>query len=274
MFLRREQQLRKKDLQLQENLCQFNKFLKDKSDKRQQYLKKAEDERRQKHAKEKELDVRRLELKRITQTCAELESEFQTHSKYERYLESVKKFDDTEIEFTLKRYEVLNDARLNLEKKEKTSSIELERLRKRLHDFTKEQNTKYLDLNNEKQRLQRSLEEVGNHAQELQAEVARAHQEKANRTRVLSETFMAVHNLYERCKGFLRGVHHFQDMQLAQEKKPAHKEQPEGADDQPNPNEEAAVAEQNEKVENQRVDMQLSIIGRYVVDMVHLKNEQ
>eukprot|EP01084_Bolivina_argentea_P015931 29853_1 len=41
IFRQREQELRKKDLELQENLCQFNKFLKDKSDKRQQYLKKS-----------------------------------------------------------------------------------------------------------------------------------------------------------------------------------------------------------------------------------------
>merc|ERR1711971_1504100 len=55
MFRRREQQLRKKDLELQENLCQFNKFLKDKSDKRQQYLKKSEDEKRVKLQKEREI---------------------------------------------------------------------------------------------------------------------------------------------------------------------------------------------------------------------------
>ena len=158
MFHRREQQLRKKDLELQENLCQFNKFLKDKSDKRQQYLKKSEDEKRVKLQKDKEIQQKHLELKNIIKICNNLELEFKQHEKYEKYLEIIKQKsyqEFPEIEYILKRYNLLNDARKSLEEKEKTSSKKLESLRLELLEFTKEQNNKYLDLNNEKQRLQR-----------------------------------------------------------------------------------------------------------------------
>jgi len=286
MFLRREQQLRKKDLQLQENLCQFNKFLKDKSDKRQQYLKKADDERRQKLVKEKEIAKARKELRDALTEFAQLEMDWKNSNKYEKYLESVKKYDDTEIEFTLRRYEVLNEARKNLIKKEETSSRELEKLRGVITDFIKEQNTKCLDLNNEKQRLQRTLEEAGNKVQEFETSVARIVRQKAENKRIISETLTTSQNLYERAKTYLRNVHHFQDMNIdeAAQAKDASKQNTKLATEKPA--EEDAGAKKifpakTPKQEEQGLSldakiqlglMQLEIVARYVEDAKCIAN--
>ena len=65
VFKRREEGLKKKDLELQESLIRFSKFLQENDAKRMHALKKAQDERKTREEKEKEIEqlVRsRLEL--------------------------------------------------------------------------------------------------------------------------------------------------------------------------------------------------------------------
>lgn len=215
MFKRREQQLRKKDLELQENLCQFNKFLKDKSDKRQQYLQKAEVERKEKHLKIKEMAEKKKALQGIKGECSGLEADFKENEKYDLFLEAVKRRYDQEypeIEHILKRHEVLEKARRDLEVKEVETSQQLEQMRIRLSEFTQEQHTRYLDLNNLKQRMQKKQEDATNAAQELETRVTSVVQQRLDRTRELGEITMSVQNIYDRCRHFLKGVNHHQNI--------------------------------------------------------------
>lgn len=217
LFRRREQQLRKKDLELQENLCQFNKFLKDKSDKRQQYLKKADNERKLKVARQKDIELKQKELTNLIDTCNKLEKEFKSHEKYEKYLETIKQKsyqDFPEIEYILKRYNLLNDARISLEHKEESSAKQLELLRKQITDYTNEQNNKYLDLNNEKQRLQRQFEFAVNESNQFETHLSKILNTNSNRNRELGQLINSVRNLYTRCKLYLKNIHHFQDLDI------------------------------------------------------------
>jgi len=286
MFRRREQQLRKKDLELQENLCQFNKFLKDKSDKRQQYLKKSEDEKRVKLQKDKEIQQKHNELKSIIKICNSLELEFKEHEKYEKYLEKIKQKsyqDFPEIEYILKRYNLLNDARKSLELKEESSSAELEQLRLQLMEYTKEQNNKYLDLNNEKQRLQRNLENSINELNELQSKMAKIVERNTGRNRQLGQLIMCSRNVYSRCRHYLRGIHHFQDLNLDQDDTDLEGDEREGDEKKDlllSPKSAVAKdAARNQVVDVQHMDeafikkeisQKLQIIAHYIKDCKHI----
>lgn len=273
MFHRREQQLRKKDLELQENLCQFNKFLRDKSDKRQQYLKKSEDEKRIKLQKDKEIEQKHLELKNIIKICNNLELEFKQHEKYEKYLEKIKQksySEFPEIEYILKRYNLLNDARKSLELKEETSSKELEALRLKLAEFTKEQNNKYLDLNNEKQRLQRKLENSINELNELQTKLSKIVLTNTNRNRELGQLIMCSRNLYSRCCSYLRGIHHFQDLQIEADDIDSQYQQ--NDQEQQQQNKEIDVEHIDRIMIKNEISQKLEIIGHYIKDCNDIVN--
>lgn len=56
MFRRREEALKKKDLELQESLIRFSKFLQENDSKRARALKKAQDERKIREEKEREIE--------------------------------------------------------------------------------------------------------------------------------------------------------------------------------------------------------------------------
>ena len=56
MFKRREDGLKKKDLELQESLIRFSKFLQENDAKRMHALKKAQDERKTREEKEREVE--------------------------------------------------------------------------------------------------------------------------------------------------------------------------------------------------------------------------
>ena len=56
MFKRREEGLKKKDLELQESLIRFSKFLQENDAKRMHALKKALDERKTREEKEREIE--------------------------------------------------------------------------------------------------------------------------------------------------------------------------------------------------------------------------
>ena len=61
-FRRREEALRKKDVELQDSLIKFNKFLQENESKRKRAVTRAADERKQ--IEQKELDVERLSRQR------------------------------------------------------------------------------------------------------------------------------------------------------------------------------------------------------------------
>ena len=56
VFKRREDGLKKKDLELQESLIRFSKFLQENNSKRTRALKRAQDERKTREEKEKEVE--------------------------------------------------------------------------------------------------------------------------------------------------------------------------------------------------------------------------
>jgi len=56
VFKRREEGLKKKDLELQESLIRFSKFLQENDAKRMHALKKAQDERKTREEKEREVE--------------------------------------------------------------------------------------------------------------------------------------------------------------------------------------------------------------------------
>lgn len=201
-FEGREQELRCKDLELQDQLVQFNKFMVDKAEKRQQYQKKTEKEIQERNSKDQEKKFKKQELKRITREREKLEKQHSGLYTYQDYLESVKtRLEEyPEIDSILKRYEVLRNAMLSLAQKERKSQTELETSRKQLHALTEKQNTATLDLNNTQQRLLRNLEQARNSTRKLETDLGKQVENASERTKDLTSICMSILNLYERSK--------------------------------------------------------------------------
>lgn len=70
VFKRREEGLKKKDLELQESLIRFSKFLQENDAKRMHALKKAQDERKSREEKEREIEqLVRHHTQQLTEAC-------------------------------------------------------------------------------------------------------------------------------------------------------------------------------------------------------------
>jgi hypothetical protein len=86
---RREDALKGKDLELQESLIKFNRFLQENENKRSRALKRANDERKLREQKETELHRLQEQLKERMQEEAGLQATVEMHRRYLDYLQRV-----------------------------------------------------------------------------------------------------------------------------------------------------------------------------------------
>jgi hypothetical protein len=86
LFKRREEQLRKQDLELQQQLIRFNKFLQENDSKTARAEKKATEEIKLREAKEKEILEREQELRKLTGQKDDMKIVLDKNLVYEKYL--------------------------------------------------------------------------------------------------------------------------------------------------------------------------------------------
>merc|ERR1711907_502953 len=86
-FQRREQIIKKKDLELQENLIRFNKFLQENDTKRTRAEKKFIEEERKKNEHTVAIDEYKAELSKLKLENEKLNEELNKNQKYLQYLE-------------------------------------------------------------------------------------------------------------------------------------------------------------------------------------------
>lgn len=202
-FKRREDTLRKKDLELQESLIQFNKFLKDKYDKKAKYERMASDEIKQRQLKEREIQQRRASLEQMRTRRDKLKAKWKKYSKYAAFLSAVHEENINEypeIEYILKRNECLNDATGDLLHRQKDSATEMEHLMKSFQQFNKDQIIESLSANNEIATLQQDLETTEKDGNEQENNMIQKMKTESNQFRKLCKILMAVENLFERVK--------------------------------------------------------------------------
>jgi myosin heavy subunit len=207
-FKRREETLRKKDLELQESLIKFNKFLHENESKRNRALKRANDEVKQRQAKELEITKLKEQLQTYQQKNDKLQKQVHTNMKYQKYLEIVQEKvpeDYPEILDLVHRYNTLKETNIDLSKNQFQHEEETELKRNELTFFQKEKNTEILNINNEIATLQNQLETKDNLGVRLQQEADFHVKMLKKKTLQLGQIFMAIENLVQRSTSGIHG---------------------------------------------------------------------
>jgi hypothetical protein len=160
-FKRREEALKRKDLELQESLVRFSKFLQENDAKRTAAERKAAEEI--KARLQKEMEIR--ELTRMQEGLrADLEDakdEVERNLRYERYLSTVLEAPDSsygEIQDLLNRHKTLRVTNEDLRTRDAALNDDADATRARLHAYTKRMTDERLNLNNDIAKLKKRLE--------------------------------------------------------------------------------------------------------------------
>ena len=206
-FAAREAVIKRKDLELQENLVRFGKFLQENDGKRARAKRRAADEAKSRTRKEAEIETlaERLRVARANDESAAAEvSKNARYATYlDRVLEHVSSGDNPGFRETgdiLARHLTLAATNADLVEAHRGFAAENERARAETAAYVEEKKDEALTLNNEIARLKKALER----ATRLKEETARARDEKtrAEATRKMEHgrVCFAVEHLFRRVR--------------------------------------------------------------------------
>mmetsp|Transcript_12310 Transcript_12310/g.29883 ORF Transcript_12310/g.29883 Transcript_12310/m.29883 type:complete len:336 (-) Transcript_12310:551-1558(-) len=200
-FQKKEVQLRAKDLQLQQQLIKFNKFLQDNEAKRRRAETRASEEQAQILQKDEEITSLQKRLDESQNLCLELEEDVLKNLKYEEFLELVKENSDdySEIQDLVTRYETLEAAHQDLIQSQQKAESGMEAVRNEYQNYRKAKGMEVLALTNKTAALQAELEEVEKRCLQLEASAEHSRQEEAQQSLFLGQIILSVDNLFQRC---------------------------------------------------------------------------
>ncbi|CAD7958644.1 unnamed protein product [Amoebophrya sp. A120] len=200
-FAKKEVQLRAKDLQLQQQLIKFNKFLQDNEAKRRRAETRASEEQAQILQKEEEIGQLQKRLDESQSLCLELEEDVLKNLKYEEFLELVKENSDdySEIQDLVTRHETLEAAHRDLIESQQKAENMNEGIRNEYQNYRKEKAMEVLALTNKTAALQAELEDVEKKCLQLEALAEHSRQEESQQSLFLGQIIMSVDNLFQRC---------------------------------------------------------------------------
>lgn len=159
-FHRREEALRRKDLQLQESLIKFNKFLQENESKRTRALKRIEEEKKAIAIRENEIREKTQELEANREILNQMNNELKRKKKYQLYLEQVQRCTDEfpDIVDILNRYKTLKSTNDQLVASSRDLLQQGEDLRQHLTTVSKQKHDEILKNNNTLAEKQKDLE--------------------------------------------------------------------------------------------------------------------
>ena len=199
---RREEGLKKKDLELQESLIRFSKFLQENDSKRTRAEKEAIDEIKLRLSKERDIGD-------LSRSLAKLQAERDTTSevadanlRYQKFLEVVLETSDEyqEIGDLLMRHATLEATNNDLRQHARECAELNEQTRAELQAYTKSKADEILNLNNRMSRLKKEME--GKERETMGHEMRKdyAVQTASQKTLQHGQVTMAMENLFLRCR--------------------------------------------------------------------------
>lgn len=201
-FARREDTLRNKDLELQEALVLFNRYLKQNEAKRRTAQYATENERKQKEQKIKEIAKKKKEFEELKEEKMKLEALVEQNEKYKKFLHKVYKDNPEDFEerdHIMYRYWSLKKTHQELSERKQRMEREKEELTRKLKDETKAQQTLSLELNNKYAKSTKMFEKILEDKSKEMAKIEHTESVEARRRLVLSSCVQSVENLYTRC---------------------------------------------------------------------------
>ncbi|EFJ46808.1 hypothetical protein VOLCADRAFT_75246 [Volvox carteri f. nagariensis] len=202
VFKRREEALKLKDLELQESLIRFSKFLQENDSKRARAEKKAADEIKARLQKEKEIE-------QLTDVLEELKAEkerilevLEKNMRYQQYLESVLEVADEyqEVSDLLLRHATLSATNADLKDHQRRCSELAEKVRTELQIYVKQKTDEILNLNNQVAKLKTELEGYEAEALVQEAKKDSSLQIASQRTLEYGQVVLSADNIFNRCR--------------------------------------------------------------------------
>ncbi|KAK2177504.1 hypothetical protein NP493_594g00017 [Ridgeia piscesae] len=195
----RREELERKEYQLKESLLKFDKFLKENDSKRARAIKKANDERELKKAKEREIERLKDETAELVRGREKLQRKLEKHTIYHKYLdrvlESAEEFH--EIREIIARYDTLTATHLDLLTAENENQDRLESEKQNLMKYREEKNNEILGYNNQLAAIQTKLDKAQSTAVMWESQWTHIKTTAAKKTLLLGRIKMAAHNLYQ-----------------------------------------------------------------------------
>eukprot|EP00941_MAST-03F_sp_MAST-3F-sp1_P003071 g3071.t1 len=273
-FRLREEALRKKDLELQESLIKFNKFLQENEAKRNRADKRYEEEKKHRMQKEEEIDKLKEELERDELEKQALQVTLKRSLRFQGCLENAVEASEefSEVSEILNRYRTLQNAHNDLKQKAKATEVLNEEKRAEFSQYRKDRSTDILNFNNDIAKLQKKLEQFEANRIRVQSEVDTSISATSDKKLVLGQIFMATKNLVQRCtsKGHGQKLKHLEQEEGDRQKLEEEKEKEKAKAAVHDPNVEEKTKEQLDAEELLRKGEQtasdLDVIRRYLID--------
>ncbi|ORZ34725.1 hypothetical protein BCR44DRAFT_33553 [Catenaria anguillulae PL171] len=198
-------ELKAKQRLLRERVQKFEKFLRENDAKRQRALAKALTERKLKEQKEQELAQLHEQLKSAISRSEKIKKLLSTlYQPNERYLTAViaslptdyLDVQEPQINDILQRYSTLSETNRDLQQTLQVRLDEIERESNHLNDLLKQKNDRILVYNSQLGALQKRLDRAKAESARVEALVAQTLSSGKERMRTLSETKLAINNIY------------------------------------------------------------------------------
>ncbi|KAM3145342.1 hypothetical protein pb186bvf_002670 [Paramecium bursaria] len=202
-FKVQEENIRKIDMQLQEELINFCKYLQDNEAKKKRAENRMREE--QKIRIQKEQDQKDLEKQHedLVISSKKLDKKVTSLKKYEEYLESISKnYPDQyhDLQAIIDRYNTLMGSNEKLVKEHQLIDSQLEKLKYESSQYEAQKNQEILQYNNEIKDFQKKLEEKTNEKNQLQQTAESYSNQAQSKNLILGRIFMAIDNLNTRCQ--------------------------------------------------------------------------
>lgn len=203
VFKRREEALKIKDLELQESLIRFSKFLQENDSKRARAEKKASDEIKSRLQKEREIEKLTEELEALKDEKETVHEVLERSMRYQQYLETVLEVADeySEVSDLLLRHATLLATNQDLKDHQRKCAELAEKIRTELQIYVKQKTDETLNLNNELARLKKELESYEGDALVQQAKKDHSLQVASQKTLEYGQVVLSTDNIFNRCRG-------------------------------------------------------------------------
>lgn len=201
-FKRREEALKMKDLELQESLIRFSKFLQENDSKRARAEKKAADEIKARLQKEKEIEQLSEVLEELRNEKERIHEVLEQNMRYQRYLESVLEVADEyqEVSELLMRHATLQATNTDLKEHQRKCGELAEKIRAELQVYVKQKTDEILNLNNQLARLKKELERYESEALSQETKKDYSLQVASQKTLEYGQVVLSTDNIFNRSR--------------------------------------------------------------------------
>ena len=193
MFNNKEEELRARDLAVQEKFVEFSKVINENEAKLQRARNRIEEERKAIDAKEKKKKELKDKVNELKKRANELEKEVLEKKTYEEFLENVRAKNPeefTDINDILQLHNKLSTANAQLKLQQKEREEENQRIRNKRDEIEKKKKIEMLQLNIEIAQRGKTFEEIDSRRHELTKEVEKSSAQAVHRQVQIGHVFM------------------------------------------------------------------------------------